>query len=144
MKKILIRTREHAVRIVEELMDDLDKTNQGLLLEWDEYSPPHSRGQQKKFYVMCRDLALFTGEEHIKDLVKATDIWPKVEKEHVFWKMLDGEQVPRRKITMDPKSEADLSREEESLIIELLFQWGDSLPGFTWSNPAERSTTNAA
>jgi len=144
MKKVWVRTREQAMRIAEELMDDLELTNAGLMLEWEEYQHPHTRKQQKKFHVMCRDLALFTGdlEQNFKDQAKHTDIWPKEERIHTVWKDVDGKQMPFKRKTMDPKSEADLSKEEEAIIIDLLFMWGDSLPGFTWSNPAERNPCN--
>ena len=136
MKRVVARNREQIAMWYEEMLNDFEKVG-ALMIEWDKHKIPHSRKQQKRFYAMVRDIALFTGNTDVKHDLKQTDIWPREEVEHTRF-FADGSTATYT--TMAPKSEADLSKEEETLIIELLFMIGSNLPGFAWSDPAMRRT----
>ena len=90
-------------------------------VDYRKWIPPRTGKQNRKVYAMLDDLAAFTGDRNIKSWIKAMEFWPDVWVEHAG----EGRMVP--------KSEADLSRDEESEVIEHLYIIGGELPGFEWS-----------
>lgn len=99
---------------------------QGWLIQWTPYKPPRTLSQSKKLHAMMGDMAEFTGVTNMKGFIKTLEFWPTV------GVLQFG--VHRNA----PKSEADLSKEEESEIIEALYalaaQHLEPL-GFIWSEP---------
>lgn len=136
-KKIVAWNVDQARHWFGEIIEDIEKFG-AITIEWRKHQRPRTRRQSKRLHAMLRDLAIFLDEPDMKGIVKNLDIWPREERLKLFFKE-DGSSY--KKTVMQPKSEADLSIEEESLIIELLFKIGSECgPQFYWSDPAERST----
>lgn len=99
--------------------------HQAMLVEFKKYVPPRTHPQRKKLHAMIGDLAEFTGDSNMKEWVKGMSFWPEVYIEHAGV----AKTVP--------KSEALLSKEESSNVIEHLYVVGSQLPGFEWSEDNE-------
>ena len=95
-----------------------------ITVEWKEYKPPRTLSQNRKVHAMLTDLANFTGDKNIKQWIKQMEFWPQVYVEHFG----QGKTIP--------KSEADLEREESSIVIDHLYMIGADLTehGFMWSH----------
>jgi hypothetical protein len=72
---------------------------------------------------MIGDLREFTGDPNMKEWIKGMSFYPQIYIEHAG----EGKTVPR--------SESQLSKDEESEVIEHLYLIGTQLPGFDWSEP---------
>lgn len=119
MKRV-VRTREQLIAAFREQQAYLNE--HGALNCWfEKFKPPRTRKQNRKVHAMFDDLADFIGDKNIKGWIKTMDFWPTEIKTYF------GEE---REV---PKSEADLEREEESIVIEHLYMLGNELPGFTWN-----------
>lgn len=122
MKRV-IRSYEQLVEAFKEQRTYLKDF--GALNCWfEEHKPPRTAKQSRKVHAMFGDIADFTGDKNIKQFIKGLEFWPEVYVEHFG----QGKFVP--------KSESDLSREEESVVIEHLYLIGSQLPGFIWNEKA--------
>ncbi|MDB4351956.1 recombination protein NinB [Porticoccaceae bacterium] len=83
-------------------------SGEGLLIDYKPYKPPRSLLQSRKLHAMIGELNDFTGRKNMKDFVKQLDFWPKVTMQDLG-------------VAIVPKSEADLSKAEESDIIEGIY-----------------------
>ncbi len=120
--KVVCRNGTQLANAYDKMVDALSNLQQKLdgaiMVEWKEHKPPRTMKQSRKIHAMMNEMGGFTGDENIKMWIKGMDFWPTEYKEHF------GEP----KIVA--KSEASLSKEEESIIIERLYQLGTMLPGF--------------
>ena len=121
------------IRSESQLRDLLDTLKaipeHGWLISWDVYKPPRTLSQSRKIHAMINDLSDFTGIKDFKGYVKTMEFWPQ---ESV---------VQFGKRTWKPKSEADLSKVEESAIIENLYALAAlhlAPIGFEWSEPVQK------
>jgi len=125
--KYVARNELQLITIIEKMRVGFAKLgdNPAMLVEFKKYVPPRTDPQRKKLHAMIGDLAEFTGDSNMKEWVKGLSFWPDVYIEHAGV----AKTVP--------KSEALLSKEESSVVIEHLYVIGSQLPGFEWSEPNE-------
>lgn len=120
--RIVVRS-SHDITIVSRALADMPAD--GWLVEVSKYKAPRTWSQQKKLHAMIGEIATFSGEtpKRMKRSIKGFDFWPTeivtllgVEQEHA-------------------KSEADLTKDEEEMIITHLYMIGEFLQsdGFAWS-----------
>ena len=104
MKRILKTPQQ-----VEKFSLELNKlmTDKGLMVEVKEYKPPRTLTQSAKLHAMLADLALWeqVTPAAMKSFIKTLEFWPV--------EAVKGKYVPM--------SEADLTRDQESEIIEMLY-----------------------
>lgn len=118
--KLVVRNtddRDHAISYIDGML--LMQT--AATVEIKKWVPPRTLKQNRKVHAMFDDLADFTGDKNIKAWIKSLAFWPEVYVEHAG----QGQMVP--------KSEADLTRNEETEVIQHLYLIGAELPGFEWS-----------
>ena len=123
MKRV-IRSNVQLANIYDEMLEglqDLLKADKSMIIEFKPFKPPRTLSQSRKIHAMMNEIGAFTGDENIKMWIKNMDFWPTEYKEHFG----DPKIVP--------KSEASLSRGEESIIIERLYQLATMLPGFEFT-----------
>jgi hypothetical protein len=118
--KAVVRNDWDRERVSEVICTYLDR-HDAVTVEIKKWVPPRSLKQNRKVHAMFDDLADFTGDKNIKAWIKTLAFWPEVYVEHAG----QGQMVP--------KSEADLSRDEETEVIQHLYLIGAELPGFEWS-----------
>lgn len=108
--RIVIKTLDQARAAAAELGRQWQKfSNEGLMLTIEPYYRPSSRSQKSKIHAMLNDMADHLGYERrdFKELSKA-EYWPT--------KTI----ALREKSVTIPKSTAELTKEEASLVIEKL------------------------
>ena len=124
--KVVCRNGTQLANAYDKMVDALRNLQQkfdgAIMVEWKEHKPPRTMKQSRKIHAMMNDLGNFTGDSNMKGWIKGMDFWPTVYIEHFG----DAKIVA--------KSEAVLTKEEESIIIERLYQIGTMLPGFEWSH----------
>ena len=135
MPKVVIRNLDQLKRYFSECKEDLAKFG-ALDMTRQKHVLPRTKKQQGQFNAMVTDIARFTFNDDVIGDLKKTDFWPKEETRHTgFYE--DGTTYIYT--SMDPKSQNDLSREEQSFFIDLLFLMGDKLgPTFHWTDPGDR------
>ena len=123
MKRVISnQTQLHAMHTeMTDALAELVRGEKKMMVEFKPFKPPRTRSQSRKIHAMMNEMGGFTGDENIKMWIKGMDFWPTEYKEHFG----DPKIVA--------KSEASLSKEEESIIIERLYQLGTMLPGFEFS-----------
>ena len=132
--KLVIRNREQLEKIAWVRLNEMLQQfpERGILLEIEEHKPPRTRRQQGKFHAMCRDMGEFIGEADMKTEIKKLSIWPRVNQ----WRtMMIDDKLERVKVPV-PKSEAKLTKQEESEIIAWMESEAATWPGFEWSDGA--------
>ncbi len=100
---------------------ELVRGEKKMMVEFKPFKPPRTRSQSRKIHAMMSELGGFTGYDDMKGYIKTLNFWPTQYKEGF------GEAH------FVPKSETALTKEEESIIIERLYQLGTMLPGFEFS-----------
>ena len=93
-----------------------------LMMSWEGWQPPRTLSQSRKVHAMIDDLGNFCGERNMKSFIKTMEFWPT----EIIEFNGDQKEVP--------KSEANLTKEEEAMVIEHLYMIGAELPGFEWNH----------
>ena len=102
-------------------------TDKGLMVEVKEFKPPRTLSQSAKIHAMLADLAFWEQitPAAMKSFIKTLEFWPV--------EAVKGKYIPM--------SEADLTREQESDIIEHLYMIAAQeleASGFKWSDDLEK------
>ena len=117
--KYVVRTIPQAANLYDRLLEALKEGDQ--MVDLKPHKPPRTLKQSRKIHAMLTDLGNETGDSNFKSYAKSLSWWPHVYVEH-FGKPL-----------LIAKSEADLSKEESSAVIEQIFLLGAFLPDFKFN-----------
>ena len=119
--KYVIRSIPQAATFYDRLLDALKEGDQ--MVDLKPHVAPRTRSQSRKLHVMISAIGDETGDSNMKAAIKQMDFWPQVYIEPFGQKPM-----------IVPKSEADLSKQEESDIIERLYQLAaEYLPDFKFN-----------
>lgn len=129
MPKIVIRSHEQMASLGADIRRQL--AEHPVLVEYKEYRPPRTLPQNSKIHAMLSELAQFTGDDagDLKNEIKRTDVWPK--KERWVTRVVEEKITKVRDIV--PVGVHEMTREQASLVIELINALASNVPGFYWS-----------
>ena len=119
--KHVIRSIPQAANFYDRLLDALKEGD--MLVDLKPHVAPRTRSQSRKLHAMITQIGDETGDSNMKAAIKQMDFWPQVYAEPFGQKPM-----------IVPRSEADLTKEEESDIIERLYQLAaEYLPDFKFN-----------
>ncbi len=109
MKYVIRKNTPQAANFYDRLLEALKEGD--MMVDLKPHKPPRTRSQSRKLHAMITQIGDETGDSNMKAAIKQMDFWPQVYTEPFGQKPM-----------IVPKSEADLRKEEESDIIERLYQ----------------------